>query len=311
MFATEFHSACGNKSRLGESRNMSVNSAQIRAFHAVAASGSFTRAAEMLHLTQPTLSTQVKDLEQRFSIQLFKRRSRGIELTELGHRLYESTLRINSAESEIEQLLSAARSLNAGELKIGADAPYHVMPLVALFTRRYPGVRVSTSFGNSAWLLRQLVDRQFDVALAPNIKNKQKCHTVPLKPDNLVLFVAAGHPWSTRRSVRLEELKTQTILLREKGSTTRAILEQALSRSGIKLKQSLEIGSREAIREAVAVGLGAGVVPISEHGYDSRFHFLAVRDAKLTNQEYVVCRKSDRVKPVVRAFLELVPEPGR
>ena len=108
-----------------------MNFAQLRAFHGVAVEGSFTRAAERLNVTQPTLSGQVKDLEQTFGVKLFERRGRGVALSELGQRLLGISRQIFGLEAEAQQLLSAARALTRGRLRVGADAPYHVLPVLA------------------------------------------------------------------------------------------------------------------------------------------------------------------------------------
>jgi len=289
---------------------MSINHVQLRAFHAVASSGSFTRAAEKIHVSQPTLSGQVKELETRFGVRLFERRNRGIELTDLGHAVFEHTNRLFGLESEVEQILSAAGGLLSGELRVGADAPCYVVSLLAAFSRRFPGVKLALSFGNSEQLLKSLVDQRCDVAVLPNIDADPRMHVVRLRPDRLVVFVGRGDAWATRRSIRFEELRGRRMILREPGSTTRAIFEEEAKRSDVPLTDILEIGSREGVREAVAAGLGVGVVSESEKGHDSRLHHLTVRDARLENVECVTCLRERREDAAVRAFLDLLAESG-
>ena len=122
------------------------------------------------------------------------------------------------------------------------------------------------------------------------------------------MFVARGHPWARRRSLRLEEIAEETLILREPGSTTRAVLEAALAARGVAPRRTIEIGSREAAREAVAAGLGIGVIFASEVQRDSRLHTLALRDAKLEAVQYAACLEDRRAVGVVRAFFELVRE---
>lgn len=287
---------------------MSINHAQLRAFHAVAEAGGFTRAAERVHVTQPTLSGQVAALEETYGIKLFERRGRGIELTELGHGLHDVTRRLFAQEAEAEQLLTAARGLTSGLLRVGADAPYHVIPLLATFHRRHPGIRLSMSFGNSERVLQELLDRRSDIAVLADIRADARVHAVPFRRDRLVAFVARGHPWSGRRSLRLGELAGQRLVLRELGSTTRAIFERAIAEAGIEPGEVLEIGSREAVCEAVAAGLGIGVVFESEFGRDPRLHRLQLRDVDLQAIEYAACLRERRPVRVVRAFFDLLQE---
>ena len=285
-----------------------MNHTQLRAFHAVAGAGGFTRAAATLGVTQPTLSGQVAALEETYGVRLFERRGRGIELTDLGAGLFDITQRLFSQEAEAEQHLSAARGLMSGLLRVGADAPYHVIPLLATFQRRHPGIRLSMSFGNSERVLQELLDRRSDIAVLPDIRADARLHALPFRSDRLVVFVARGHAWAVRRSLRLAELDGQRLVLRELGSTTRAVFERAMAEAGIKPGEVLEIGSREAVREAVAAGLGIGVVFESEFGHAPRLHRLELRDANLQAVEYAACLQERRPVRVVRAFFDLVQE---
>jgi len=288
---------------------MSINHAQLRAFHAVAEAGGFTRAAAALNVTQPTLSSQVAALEGAYGVRLFERRGRGSELTELGHSLLEITRRLFNQEAEAEQLLAAARGLAAGQLRVGADAPYDIVPLVARFQRLYPGIRISMSFGNSEEVLEELLARRCDVAVLPDIAAEDaRLHAIPVRRDRLVVFVERGHPWATRRSLSIAELDGRRLVLRETGSRTRALFEQAMAQAGVRPGSVIEIGSREAVREAVAAGLGIGTVFESEFGRDARLHRLTLRGVALEAVEYAVCLQARRPIRAVRAFFELVQD---
>ncbi|MEE8501809.1 MAG: LysR substrate-binding domain-containing protein [Kiloniellales bacterium] len=285
-----------------------MNHAQLRAFHAVASAGSYTRASEMLHVTQPTLSGQVKALEEAYGVRLFQRRGRGVELTDLGRRLLNVTRRLNSVEAEAEQLLAASRGLTGGQLRVGADAPAHVVPLLAAFSRRHPGVELSISFGNSEKVLQDLLARRSEIAVLADVAPDDRIYALPLRRDCLVAFVNRGHRWARRRSIRLAELSEERVILREPGSTTRAIFEGALAEHAIRPGGVLEIGSREAVREAVVAGLGVGLVFESEFGRDGRLHALALADAPLEAVESAACLEDRRAVRVVRAFFDLLRE---
>jgi aminoethylphosphonate catabolism LysR family transcriptional regulator len=279
-----------------------MNYAQLRAFHA----GSFTRAAQALHVTQPTLSAQVKELEASYGVRLFDRRGRRIEPTELGRSLLDVTRRLFSLETEAEQLLAATRGLKRGHLRVGADAPYHVMPALAAFGQKYPGVRLSLAIGNSEELLHDLFEHRSDVAVLADIVGDPRLLALPLRRDPLIAFVDRGHPWARRRRVRAAELAGQRLVLREPGSTTRRSFETAMARAGLALADMLEIGSREAVREAVLAGLGIAAVSEIEFVPDPRLRVVPIADADVKTHAHVACLVERRASRVVDAFFDVV-----
>ena len=286
---------------------MPISHAHLRSFHAVATHGSFTRASEMLNITQPTLSGQVKELEERYGTKLFIRHGRRIELTDIGKSAFSITRLIFRHEEEVEHLLQSARALTSGQLRVGADSPYIATPLLAQFQRLYPGIQISIQYGNSQQLMAWIVSRSCDVAFMPNIPQEdERLYSIPLPPGRLVVFVNQDHDWAERRSVTIEELVTQRIVLREKGSRTRSIFEEAVSRAGHLLPDVMEISGREGVREAVAAGFGVGIVAENELVADSRLRALPVSNAELAHAEYVVCLQEMRSLRVNDAFLEMV-----
>lgn len=283
-----------------------MNVVQLRAFHAVASAGGFTRAAQRLGVTQPTLSGQVKALEESYGVELIERRGRQLVLSETGAALLELTRRIFGLTEEAEQLLTAAHGLERGHLRLGADAPYHVLPALGAFTRRYPKLNLSLTVGNSETLLRDLFDHRIDVAVVANLSPDPRLHAFPVRSDRLVLFVPKAHPWARRRSVKPADLKGQRLVLREPGSSTRHVFETAMARAGVPLEEVIEINSREAVREAVAAGLGIGVVSESEFGNDPRLVKIALAEAEVGATEYVACLADRKELRLIRAFLQLV-----
>ena len=282
-----------------------MNHAQLRAFHAVASTGSFTAAAARLHVSQPAVTMQVKALEEAFGVELFRRRGRRVERTELGQDLVDLTSRLFGLEEEAEELLGAARKLRHGRLRVGADAPYHVIGLLAAFHERYPELKISLGVGNSSAVLRDVLDGRKDVAVLAEVDPNPRIHAVPCVRHRLIAFVARKSRWGTRKRIRIEELEGEPMILREVGSITRRTLEAALEAAGVKPRIVMEIESREAVREAVAAGLGVGVVSEGEFGRDARLSALAIEGAPLENTEYVVCLSERRKLRLVQAFFEL------
>ncbi len=261
----------------------------------------------MLNITQPTLSGQVKELEERYGTKLFVRHGRRIELTDIGKSAFSITRLMFRYEEEVEHLLQSARALTSGELRVAADAPYIATPLLAQFQRLYPGIQISIQYGNSEQLMSWLESRRCDIAFLPNIpQGDERLYSIPLMPDRLVVFVSRDHDWADRRSVSMEELVAQRIILREKGSRTRSIFEEAVRQAGQVLDDVMEISGREGVREAVAAGFGIGIVAESEFLSDSRLRALRVSNAELVYAEYVACLQAMRSLRVNDAFLEMI-----
>jgi len=275
----------------------------LRAFHAVASEGSFTRAARSLGVTQPTLSAQVKALEQDYGVALFDRRGRGIVATTLGERLLEITRRMFLLEEEARELLAQARDLTTGHLRVGADGPYHVVSFLAGFAERYPAIHISLSIGNSEEILDSLVHYQADVAVVADIAADPRLERMLCAEHRLVAFVPRQHAWARRRGVRIGDFEDQPMILRERGSRTRQLFELAVAKAKVRPRVVMEIESREAVREAVAAGLGIGVVSEAEFGHDGRLVAVPMTDAELGTREYLVCLKERRRLRIVSAFL--------
>lgn len=284
---------------------VSITHAQLRAFHAVASEASFTRAADVLHVTQPTLSAQVKSLEETYGVLLFDRRSRHVEPTALGRELLAVTRRYFSLEGEAAQLLAAARGLRGGQLRVAADAPQHVMASLAAFSAAYPGVKISLFIGNSDDVLHQLLEHRADAAIIADLAADPRLFMQPLRRDRLIAFVEHGRLPPDHPGFSLAELTGQRLVLREPGSTTRRAFEAAVVRSGLRIDDLLEIGSREGVREAVAAGLGVGIVAAIEFGHDERLRAVPITDVRIETVEYVACLAERRDLRLVRAFLDL------
>ncbi|HCL3930538.1 LysR family transcriptional regulator, partial [Pseudomonas aeruginosa] len=185
---------------------MSVSHAQLKAFHAVAVYGSFTRAAERLFLTQPAVSDQVRKLEERYGVLLFHRNKRSVRLSELGERLLAVTQRLFAIEAEAEELLSASSALQTGTLTLAVDAPVHVLPQIARFCERYPGIAVRVETGNTDESLQRLFSYQADLALLGRDVSDERLLSLTLRNDPIVAFVSLSHPWAGRESIRLADL---------------------------------------------------------------------------------------------------------
>jgi len=286
----------------------SMNFAQLRAFHAVATEGGFTKAARLLNVTQPTCSQEVKALEETYGVTLFDRGNRQVVLTEVGTALFAVTRRLFAAEQEAMELLAGVRHLDGGTLAVGADGPFHAVPLIARFTRAHPGPTVTLAVGNSRTMLEGLMETRIDVAVLADVPGDSRLYVLPLRRDPVRALLPKAHPLARRRAVALTDLAAERLVLREPGSMTRRLIERALAAAEVTPAAVIEIQSREAVVEAVAAGLGIGFTSAAEFTGDGRLVLLPIAGAEIEMDEYVVCLRERRRLAVVRAFLDLARE---
>ncbi|MCC7275033.1 MAG: LysR family transcriptional regulator [Alphaproteobacteria bacterium] len=277
---------------------------QIRAFDAVAREGSFSRAAEILGVTQPALTIQVKALEQRYGVKLLQRQGRTVTLTELGARLFKMSRRMAGLEEQIRETLAVSQALEEGHLRLAVDGPHIAMGLFARFIARHPGVALSVALGNSRFVRQELLDRRADVAILPGVSGHPQIHAMPLWHHEAVVIVAAGHPWADRSRVALADLDGQPMIGREEGSMTQRIVDEALAAAGVTPRPVLQLGSREALCEAVAAGLGIGIVWAIEAQGSGRFRTVPLRET-IGSTDYVACLKSEWMRKAIKAFFQV------
>jgi LysR family transcriptional regulator, low CO2-responsive transcriptional regulator len=280
----------------------------LKAFHAVAVAGSFTRAATAIGLSQPTLSSQVALLEAKNAVSLFDRKRRGVTLTPTGKRLLDVTTRIFSAEEEALDLLRGARSIQTGHLRIAADNASHVMPVLARLRAANPGLTFSMTIDNSTNILQRLLDYEADLGVMARLTSDPRIFSLRLKRDRLVLFVPASHLLAAQGSIAIAELQGVDVVIREPGSVTREVFEASLTQAGVRPGRLVEVQSREAVRETVAAGFGIGVIFESELGRDPAFSPVVVRDVDLGVAEYVACLENRRRLANIKGFLDIVQD---
>ena len=288
-----------------------MNHAQLKAFHAVAREGGFSAAARAEGISQPNLTVQVRALEESYNVPLFHRRGRNVSLTHAGEELYSIAQRYFSIEREAREFLLAEGGLSRGRISIAADGPFHLMPLIRGIREELPGLEIVVAVGNSASVVQALLDYEAEFGLLSEYRMDDRFAVLAAMRHPIVLMIPAGHPWAGRPYVSITELQGAPMVLREKGSSTRRTFETALSAAGVKPKVVLEIGSREAVREAVAAGLGLGVVQEPELGEDARIAHAIIEDVDLQATELIVCLEERRTSPVMRRLAKLIGDAGR
>ncbi|CAN7556272.1 LysR substrate-binding domain-containing protein [Acidovorax sp. LjRoot118] len=279
---------------------------QLRSFHAVATEGSFTRAAQALHVSQPTVTTQVKQLEELYQVELFHRTGRRIRPTEIGERLLQLSRQIFGLEHEAVQVLRDAGELRSGHLRVAAVGPSHVTKMLAAFNQRYPDINISVGTGNSEDVLTRLLDYSADVGVLAQVLKDKRFVSVPYSEHPIVIFCNANHRFARRRSIRTAELQGEKLILREQGSTTRKAIESALKAAGVQPTVVMEVASREIIREAVLQGLGVAAVSEVEYVPGAGLHAVRISDAQIKTYAHVVCLAERRDMRLIRAFFEII-----
>lgn len=279
--------------------------AQLKAFHAVAVHGGFSRAAEALHLTQPAVSDHVRKLEETYGVQLFTRGASGVALTDMGRKLFAIAERQFEAEEEALELLLRGRTLEEGQITIGADAAAHILPQLARFRLEHSRLAVRLVTGNSAQLLKRLEDFSIDVAVIAERPADPAFLCRKLRSDRLVAVVQRSSKLARLTQIGFTQLVRLPLILREQGSMTRTLLLEEAARRGLTLADTVEIESREAAREAAAQGLGIAIMSEGELVPDTRLQVIAISDWQAEMEEWLLCLKARAGLHVIRSFLGL------
>jgi len=282
--------------------------AQIRAFNAVARSGSFSKAADNLGVTQPAITLQVRALEDLYSVVLFVRTRERAELTQLGSDLFQITQKIHALETEVDELLSRQSDLLEGSLILAAASPQLIMPLIETYSEKYPDVNISVQLGNHDEVQAGIIQNRVDVAILDGPITDDRLYAKLYLQQELALVVSADHQLAQKQNVRPDDIKSETVLVRGDGSYTQKTMEEWLNWARIKLDKTLRISSRDAVIEAAACGIGVGFVFDKEVGHDRRIKKLALSGRTTRCNESLVCLKSQFRRNTVRALFDLLPD---
>ncbi len=244
----------------------SLENFRLVVFRAVAEQCSFRKAAEELYLTQPAVSLQIKALEEDLGVQLFDRAGSHIALTTAGKVLLRYTRQVSSLLVEAERRVAALSGEHAGHLALGASttiAQYVLPRILGDFRREHPRVQPTLISGNTEHIVSAVVQQEIALGLIEGPAHSRDVKTEPFLVDELVLIVPAAHEWAERATVTCAEVAATPLMMRERGSGTRRIVEMALQRHHVRraaLNIVMELDSTEAIKSAVDAGLGAGFV---------------------------------------------------
>lgn len=287
-----------------------VNFNQLRSFYAVAQEMSFTKAAKLLHIGQPTLTVQVRALEERYGVELFLRSSRGLQLSTTGDALFAVARQIFLYEAQAVELLRSVDGEVAGQLRVGTVGPNFVMKLVSQFRQSFPLVQVRLDSDNSQGVMRKILDAVTDVAISGHPGDDPRLYAVRLGTHEVQVFVNREHPWAQFSSVKLGQLDGQPMIMREPGSMTRDAIEATMAEHGVRPTVVMDV-PREAVREAVREGLGIGIVSEAEARDHPDLHLLRISDFPSHTQSYVICLRARQFSRPIAAFLDLAETKAR
>ncbi len=289
-----------------------LNLNQLRAFYFAAQCGSITLASEQLFTTQPAVSMQIKGLETQYGVQLFVRSKKKLQLTEAGKRLHEVAIRIFALVNDAEQVLVQARELDAGSLKVGSTKTlvrYVLARHISRFQKSFPRIQIQIHEGSSEEIVKSVVEQQNDLAIVGRISYDEKLEVIPLIQDELVLLVAPGHRLCKKKEVSLHDLNGENLILRERGSGTRRLIEKVLRNTDIISTAYVESDNVDFIKELVA--MGNGVTLLARMGVDRDVSRGALKIVPLREGTFVlgidiVINKERPLSNAAKAFLDVL-----
>jgi DNA-binding transcriptional LysR family regulator len=288
---------------------------RLEVFVKVAELGSFSRAAETLFLTQPTVSEHIRALEDELGVQLLDRLGRGAVPTRAGILLLGYAQRMLALSREAAQAIAQFQGRVSGELMIGGSTipgEYVLPALIGAFRAKYPDVSVSLRIGSSGEVQAWVDEGRVEIGVVGARPAARALESRQLMADELVVVVAAAHPWASRPTVSLDDLKTEPMIVRERGSGSREAFERALEGVGLELARFRivgEIASTQAIKQAVRAGVGVSIVSRRAVEDECRAGLLAclkLRDMSIARAFHLVTHRDRSRSPLAQAFLAFV-----
>lgn len=289
-----------------------LDTAKLQTFITIVQEGSFTRAAERLNLTQPTVSQQMALLERQIGAPLFIRQPRQLTLTEAGHALLDYAERILALSEEAIQSAQEAAGLAQRTLRLGVGhtlAIYLLPDLLRQLRQGRPDIEIRLQVGNTADLLLAVADRQVDLALVGSPARHPQLRITPFMEDKLVVILNPDDPWRDRPGLTLADLKERTLITRESGSALHASVRELLGADHLSSSKVIILGETEAIKRSVEAGLGIALVQgiaVRREVRQDILHTIPLLDAP-AERRYNVAQRLDRPpSPVMQLLLDFL-----
>ena len=286
---------------------------QLKVFEATARHGSFTRAAEELYLTQPTVSIQVKQLTKAVGLPLFEQIGKRLYLTQAGQKLLETCQEIFSGLDQFEMAVSDLKGLKQGQLRLAVitTAKYFVPRLLGPFCQRFPGIDISLKVTNHQQIQERMANNDDDLYIVSAPPEQPDLKIYPFLENPLIVLGPQDHPLVGKPRSPISVLDGEPFIMREPGSGTRYAVQKLLAEHDVNVKVRLELGSNEAIKQAIAGGLGISVLSlhtIISEGTRGEFAILDVDHFPIDRHWYVAHLAGKQLSVVSQAFLNYLLE---
>jgi len=294
---------------------MSLDDHKLRVFCTVADTKSFSKASEIIHLTQPAVSLQIQAIEELYETKLFDRTSSAVTLTPAGEVLYKYPKHILALYASAEKEIGELTGLVKGSIALGASTTignYLLPKVIADFRKTRPKIKIPLQVGNSKRIVELLNSGNIDLGLVEGEVSRQKLYREKLIADELCLIVPPQHPWAKRRDISILELTNEPFIFREEGSGTRQVIEKYLEKNGLSpqnMKITMILGSTESIKHAVENGMGVSIVSRWAALKEAKFgtlKLLSFREEKMMREFTLITPKNEVLSHAAEEFLDYV-----
>jgi DNA-binding transcriptional LysR family regulator len=280
-------------------------------FLSVAKQLSFTRAGEEVHLSQPSVSVRMRQLEGALGVKLFEQVGKKVALTEAGRLLEPYARRVVVAMEDAQHAIGEYRGLERGSLRIGASTTpgmYLVPRIIAQFKRRYPGIKIHLGINDTRWIERHLIGHEFDFGFVGGHLISDELEILPWLTDEIVLVVPPAHALARKRQAKLGDLSGEQFISREHGSATQAAVGAKLQAVDFQLETVMELGNPEALKQAIQSGLGVAFLSkfaIEAEVKAKTLTAVKVKDFEVRRELRIVYRKDKHLNRAAKAFIEI------
>jgi LysR family transcriptional regulator, low CO2-responsive transcriptional regulator len=286
---------------------------QLQVFEATARLLSFRKAAEELHLSQPAVSMQIKQLENNVGLPLFEKLGKQIYMTEAGREIFHYSRSIGQLLKEASEVIDGLKGAHQGKLTIAvaSTANYFIPSLLGTFHTRFPGVTVSLDVTNRVSLLQQLTANEVDLVVMGQPPKDMTLESGAFMENALVIIAAPEHPLADERNIPMSRMEDEVFLTRERGSGTRSAIERFFAQHNVLLNTGMEIASNEAIKQSVQAGLGLGLLSRDTLEMELALNKLVVLDVEdfpIVRHWHVMHRQGKRLSAAAQAFKQFLLE---